>query len=184
MVVVGKAVEEQHLPKGARIEAVAHISFLDWYPKETRGIAHVFSSRYPANYTGPCMRSWTFCFAMSQPSPVGIPPSRGCRTGSERQHPYCPAAMAQREDEQTGASILAALRFAHASQIGADGLSTNSRGLLDLPQRPSLSSQGHDLLFLLVVQDIRHVATCYLPSRAVNVLDVSSESMAAFQVFT
>src|SRR5208337_2011517 len=45
-----------------------------------------------------------------------------------------------------------------ASQIGADGLSTYSRGLLDLSQRPSQSSQRYDLLFLLVLQDIRHVA--------------------------
>ena len=35
------------------------------------------------------------------------------RTGSERQQPYCLAAIAQREHEQTGASILAALRFAY-----------------------------------------------------------------------
>jgi hypothetical protein len=34
------------------------------------------------------------------------------RTGSERQQPYCLAAIAQREHEQSGASILAALRFA------------------------------------------------------------------------
>src|SRR6266446_2393699 len=52
-----------------------------------------------------------------------------------------------------------------ASQIGADGLSTHSRGLLDLSQRPSQSSQGYDLLFLFVLQDIRHVARGYLPSR-------------------
>jgi hypothetical protein len=36
---------------------------------------------------------------------------------------------------------------------------------LDLPQRPSQSSQGYDLLFLFVLQDIRHVARGYLPSR-------------------
>ena len=35
------------------------------------------------------------------------------RTGSERQQPYCLAAIAQGEHEQTGASILAALRFAY-----------------------------------------------------------------------
>src|SRR5437899_7353336 len=52
-----------------------------------------------------------------------------------------------------------------ASQIGADRLSTHSRGLLDLSQRPSQSSQGNDLLFLFVLQDIRHVARGYLPSR-------------------
>ena len=47
------------------------------------------------------------------------------------------------------------------AQIGADGLSTHSRGLLDLSQRPSQSSQGYDLLFLFVLQDIRHVARGY-----------------------
>jgi hypothetical protein len=35
------------------------------------------------------------------------------RTGSERQQPYCLAAIAQREHEQSGASILAALRVAY-----------------------------------------------------------------------
>src|SRR5260370_1350927 len=35
------------------------------------------------------------------------------RTGSENQQPYRFAAIAQSEDEQAGASILAALRFAH-----------------------------------------------------------------------
>jgi hypothetical protein len=52
-----------------------------------------------------------------------------------------------------------------ASQIGADGLSTHSRGLLDLPRRSSQSSQRYDLPFLLVLQDIRHIARGYLPSR-------------------
>ena len=32
-------------------------------------------------------------------------------------------------------------------------------------QRPSQSSQGYDLLFLFVLQNIRHVARGYLPSR-------------------
>jgi hypothetical protein len=45
-----------------------------------------------------------------------------------------------------------------ASQIGADSLSTHSRALLDLSQGPSQSSQSYDLLFLFVLQDIRHVA--------------------------
>src|SRR5207253_4070206 len=57
-----------------------------------------------------------------------------------------------------------------AFQIGADGLSTHSRGLLDLSQRPSQSSQGYDLLFLFVLQDIRHVARGYLPSRCCQCL--------------
>src|ERR1700746_2666671 len=35
------------------------------------------------------------------------------RTGSERQQPYCLAAIAQREHEQSGASILAVLRVAY-----------------------------------------------------------------------
>src|SRR5437667_5426094 len=41
-----------------------------------------------------------------------------------------------------------------ASQISADGLATYPRGLLDLSQRPSQSSQGYDLLFLVVLQAI------------------------------
>jgi hypothetical protein len=61
---------------------------------------------------------------------------------------------------------------------------TSSRGLLDLPQRPSQSSQGYDLLFHFALQDIRQVARGYLPSRCCQVLEVSSESMAAFQAFS
>ena len=35
------------------------------------------------------------------------------RTGSEHQQPHCLAAIAQRKHEQTGASVLTALRFAY-----------------------------------------------------------------------
>src|SRR5262249_15837690 len=38
---------------------------------------------------------------------------RDGRSGSEREQPYCLAAIAQREHKQAGASILAALRFAY-----------------------------------------------------------------------
>jgi hypothetical protein len=49
---------------------------------------------------------------------------------------------------------------------------------------PSQSSQGYDLLFLFVLQTFALLRKATYPPAAVNVLDVSSESMAAFQVFT
>ena len=79
------------------------------------------------------------------------------RAGDHRDGRFCPAS--------TPPSSRGPYFHACASQIGPDGLSTYPRGLLDLSQRPSQSSQGYDLLFLVVLQDIRHVARGSLPSR-------------------
>src|SRR5438128_7999030 len=58
------------------------------------------------------------------------------RTGSEHQQPYCLAAIAQRKHEQTGASVLAALRFAHHRPAAVIDLTLFSRSGED--HRPRL----------------------------------------------
>src|SRR6266481_9308459 len=62
------------------------------------------------------------------------------RAGTERQQPYCLAAIAQREHEQTGASILAAIRFAYHRPAAIINLSLFSRSGED--HRPGLWYSG------------------------------------------
>jgi len=78
------------------------------------------------------------------------------------------------ETDRRQFSAQMAVRFALALDASMD----------EFLQRPIQSSQRYDLLFLLVLQDIRHILReATYPAAAVNVLDVSSESMAAFPVF-
>jgi hypothetical protein len=43
-------------------------------------------------------------------------------------------------------------------QIAADRFAANTGGLLDAPQRPAQSPQRHNLMLLVVAQDVAHAA--------------------------
>ena len=86
------------------------------------------------------------------------------RTGTEHQEPYCLAAIAQRKHEQTGASILGALRFAHHRPAAVIDLTLFSWSGEDHPPR------------------LWYLGSAQLVSEAPNALIATLESVVGNQI--